>query len=76
MNHNITLDGSELDAFRRVSVYFDRFPDNISMDLDLIQDGTINDPQDILKENGFESGSGKPVISINNTKEINIYMEE
>ena len=35
--------------------------------------GTINDLQDILKENGLESGSGKPVISINNTKEINIW---
>ncbi len=76
LNHNITLDGSELDTFRRVSVYFDRFPDNVKMDLNLIQGGTINDPQDILKENGLESGSGKPVISVNCTQEINIYSEE
>lgn len=76
LKHNITLDGSEANAFRGVSVYFDKFPDNISMDLNLIQGGTINDPQDILKENGLESGSGKPVLSINNTKEINIYSEE
>lgn len=76
LKHNITLDGSESNAFRGVSIYFDKFPDNISMDLNLIQGGTINDPQDILKENGLESGSGKPVLSINNTKEINIYSEE
>lgn len=73
LKHNIVLKGSESNAFRCVSVYFDRFPDNISMDLDLIQGGTINDPQDILKENGLKAGAGKPVISINDTKEINIY---
>ncbi|MCI8330320.1 MAG: hypothetical protein HFG02_12230 [Oscillibacter sp.] len=76
LNHNITLDGSESDTFRSVSVYFDKFPDNIKMDLNLIQGSTINDPQDILKEKGLESGSGKPVISVNYTQEINIYSEE
>ena len=76
LNHNITLDGSELDTFKRVSVYFDRFPNNIKMDLNLIQGGTINDPQDILKEKVFESGAGKPVISVNYAQEINIYREE
>lgn len=76
LNHNITLDGSELDTFRRVSVYFDKFPDNVKMDINLIQGGTINDPQDILKEEGLESGSGKPVISVNYAQEINIYSEE
>lgn len=76
LEHNITLDGSELNPFRRVSVYFDKSPDNINMDLNPIQGGTINDPQDILKENGLESGSGKPVISINHAQEINIYSEE
>ena len=45
----------------------------ISMDLNVIQNGTINDPEDILKANGLESGSGKPIISINSAKEINIY---
>ena len=76
LNHDITLDGSESDIFKRVSVYFDRFPDNITMDLNLTQDGTINDPQDILEENGLEAGSGKPVISVNYAQEINIYSEE
>ena len=76
LNHNITLDGSELDTFRRVSVYFDKFPDNVKLDLNLIQGGTINDSQDILKEKGLESGSGKPVISVNYTQEINIYSKE
>jgi len=46
------------------------------LDLNIIQNGTINAPQNILKQNRFESGSGKPVISINNTKDINIYVEE
>ena len=73
LNHNITLDGSESDTFRSVSVYFDKFPDNIKMDLNLIQGSTINDPQDILKEEGLESGSGKPVISVNFAQEISIY---
>lgn len=76
LNHDITLDGSESNAFRCVSVYLDKFPDNISMDLNLIQGGTINDPQDILQENGFEAGSGKPVISINHAKEVNILKQE
>ena len=76
LDHNITLDGSESNAFRSVSIYFDKFPGDISLDLNPLQGGTINDPQDVLKENGFESGSGKPVISINNAKEINIFKEE
>lgn len=76
LEHNITLEGSVSNAFRSVSVYFDNFPDNISMDLNPIQDGTINDPQDILKENGLESGIGEPIISINSAKEINIYSKE
>ena len=76
LEHNITLDGSESNSFRLVSIYFDKFPDNISMNLNLIQGGIINDPQDILKENGLESGSGKPIISINHTQEINIYSKE
>lgn len=76
LNHNITLDGSESDTFRSVSVYFDKFPDNVKMDLNLIEDGTINDPDDILKKEGLESGSGKPVVSVNYAQEINIYSEE
>lgn len=76
LTHNITLDGSASDGFKGVSVYFDKFPDNISMDLGLSPDGIINDPHDILKENGLESGSGKPVISINYAKEISIYSKK
>lgn len=76
LEHNITLGGSESNVFRGVSVYLDRFPDDVRMELNLIQGGTINDPENILKENGLEAGSGKPVISINNTKEINVYRIE
>ena len=76
IEHNITLDGSEANTFRGVSVYLDKFPDNVRMELNVIQGGTINDPQSILKENTLESDSGKPVISINNTKEINVYRKE
>ena len=73
MEHNITLEGSESNVFRGVSVYLDKFPDNVRWELNVIQGGTINDSQSILKENILESDSGNPVISINNTKEINIY---
>jgi len=76
LTHNITLDSSASDGFKGASVYFDKFPDNISMDLGLSPDGIINDPDDILKENGLESGSGKPVISINYAEKINIYSNE
>ncbi len=75
LEHNITLEGSESNIFRGVSVYLDRFPDDVRMELNLLQGGTINDSENILK-NGLESGSGKPVISINNVKVINIYSKE
>lgn len=76
LDHNITLDGSESDAFRGVSVYLDKLPDNVRMELNVIQGGTINDPKNILKKNRMESGSGKPVISVNNTKTIEVYTKE
>ena len=76
LNHNITVDGSESDTFRSVSVYFDKFPDNVKMDLNLIEGGTINDTDNVLKEKGLESGSGKPVISINGAQEISVYSYE
>ena len=76
LEHNITLGGSESNTFKGVSVYLDKFSDNVRMELNLMQGGTIKDPQNILKENSLESGSGKPVISINNTKEISIYGKE
>ena len=75
MEHNITLEGSESNVFRGVSVYLDRFPHNVRMELNVIQGGSINDPENMLK-NGLESGSGKPIISISDTKEINFYRIE
>lgn len=76
LDHNITLEGLKSNTFRGVSVYLDKLPDNVSMELNLIQSGTINDPKSILKKNKLELGSGKPLISINNTKEVNVYTEE
>lgn len=76
LNHNITLDGLEANAFRGVSVYLDEVPENVKMELNLIPGGTIYDSQSILQNNGLETGSGKPVISINNTKEIYFYLKE
>lgn len=73
LNHNITLDGSESDNFRSVSIYFDKFPDNVKMDLNLIKGGTINDTDDVLKKEGLESGIGKPVINVNHAQEISVY---
>ena len=49
LEHDITLDGSETDALRGVSVYFDEFPENVSIESDLIQSGAVNVPQDVLK---------------------------
>lgn len=76
LNHNITLEGSKSDVFRSVSIYFDKFPDNVKMDLNLIEGGTINDTDDVLKEKGFASGSGKPVISVRDAQEISVYSYE
>lgn len=58
LDHNITLYGSESNEFRDVSVYLDKLPDNVKMELNLIQGGTINDQQSILKKNRLELGSG------------------
>ena len=76
LDHNITLEGSEANAFRGVSVYLDKLPDNVRMDLNMIQGGTINDQQNILKQNRFESGTGFPVVSVKDTKDISIYVSE
>lgn len=46
------------------------------MDFHTTQDGTINDPQHLFNGSRFESGSGKPVINIQNTEEIEFYIEE
>lgn len=75
LDHNITLDGLESNAFRGVSIYLDELPDNVKMELNLMQGGRINDSDSILEDNRLETGSGKPVISINNTKEINVYCD-
>lgn len=72
LEHDITLDGSGTDTFRGVSVYLDAFPEDVKMEFDLLEGGTINDPENIL-ENGLKLGSGKPVISIRDTKEINLW---
>lgn len=76
LDHNITLDGSASNAFRGVSVYLDKLPDNVKMELNVIQGGTIYDPMNILKKNMLESGSGKPIISIDNTRTIEVYCKE
>ncbi len=76
LEHNITLEGSEENAFQGVSVYFDKIPENVKMECNLLQGGSINDPRSVLDGGGLECGSGEPVISINNTKEINIYIVE
>lgn len=76
LNHNITLDGLESNTFRGVLVFLDEVPDNVKMELNLIQGGTIIDSQSILENNRLETGSGKPVISINNAKEIDVYCKE
>ena len=73
---HIYFEGSEANAFRGVSVYLDKLPDNVRMDLNMIQGGTINDQQNILKQNRFESGTGFPVVSVNDTKDISIYVSE
>jgi hypothetical protein len=44
LEHNITLEEPESNAFTGVSVYFDKAPENVKMELNLIQGGTINDP--------------------------------
>lgn len=76
LEHNITLEGSESNAFREVSVYFDKLPDNITMDCSTVQNGRIDDTQGLLKNGSLITGSGKPVISIRHTERINIYVEE
>lgn len=75
LDHNITLDGSDANAFRSVSVYLDKIPDNISIEPSLTHDGTIYDEANLLKNNRLKAGSGKPVISINKTEKIDIYLK-
>lgn len=73
--HNITLEGSASEVFRDVSIYLDKLPDNISMDLNTVQGGNISVPEDLFKENKLESGSGKPSISIQNANSITLYLQ-
>lgn len=75
LNHNITLDSSTSNTFRSVSVYLDKLPDNVKIEFHTIQDGTVEAPENLFTENRLERGSGKPVISINNTKGIAFYIE-
>lgn len=75
LGHNITLEGSASEVFRDVSIYLDKLPDNISMDLNTVQGGNISVPEDLFKENKLESGSGKPSISIQNANSITLYLQ-
>lgn len=76
LEHNITLDGSESDTFQNVSVYLDKLPDNIKLDFNTIENGRISAPENLLKDNRLELGSGKPSISIRNTDTIDLYIDE
>lgn len=76
LEHNSTLDGLEANAFRGVSLYLGASPERVQIELSLMQDGAINDSQRILENNKLEIGSGKPVINIHNTKEINVSCKE
>lgn len=69
------LDGSEANAFKSVSVYFDTVPASIKMEVNPIQNGSIQDPQHILDNGRLVSGTEKPVIRIHAAKEINLYKE-
>lgn len=71
--HSVTLDGAEPDAFKGASIYWDKFPDHVNLDLDLSQGGTINDPDDWLKENDSGIAPAEPAIHISDAKVINIY---
>lgn len=76
LDHNITLSSTESNTCKGVSIYFDKIPDHVTLDLNLLQGGILNDPQNILENNSLKKGSGKPVISVNDTKEINVYIKE
>lgn len=76
LDHNITLSSTESNTFKGVSIYFDEIPDHVTLNLNLIKGGILNDPQNILEDNSLKKGSGKPVISVNDTKEINVYIKE
>ena len=75
LDHDITLAGSGTDTFRSVAVYFDRVPDGVTLELDTVEGGSISDPDGILKEEGLEAGSGRPVISVDHAQEISLYRE-
>ena len=75
LDHDIVLDGSEANAFKSVSVYFDTVPASIKMEVNPIQNGSIQDPQHILDNGRLVSWTEKPVIRIHAAKEINLYKE-
>lgn len=75
IEHNITLDGSEANGFRGVSVYLDKFPDNVRIEFPNIPQSAINAPFGLLTGDKLELGSGKPIISINNADKIDFYVE-
>lgn len=76
LEHNITLDGSESDIFQNVSVYLDKLPDNIKLDFTTIEGGRLSAPENLLKDNKLELGTGKPSVSIRDTDTIDFYIVE
>lgn len=76
LNHNITVSASDKAVFRGVSVYMDHLPKNIRMNIHTVSGGVIYDPQHMLKQNSFTLGSGEPLIHIQNTEEVDLYIEE
>ena len=75
IEHNITLDGSEANAFRGVSVYLDKLPENVKIKFPNIPQSAINAPFGLLTGDKLELGTGKPVISINNADKLDFYVE-
>lgn len=75
LDHNITLAGSESNSFNGVTVNFDILPANVKMEFPDIPQSAINDSSGLLTGDKLELGSGNPVISINNTDELDFYVE-
>lgn len=76
LKHDIILEGTQTNAFRSVSVFMDQYPADAKLDWNVLPDGVIDDPQNVLKQNGTAPDTATPVIRISHTKEISCYMEE
>ena len=64
-----------LHADKSVVALHDTVPASIKMEVNPIQNGSIQDPQHILDNGRLVSGTEKPVIRIHAAKEINLYKE-